>query len=72
MGVLCGNLPVMYKALKDMFIKLVTIHRGQSQEHISLRHREGSQDSPPESHEDRPHVGEWVRLRGGVTDREIV
>ncbi|KAK7954295.1 hypothetical protein PG996_015179 [Apiospora saccharicola] len=72
MGVLCGNLPVVYKALKDAFIKLLTVHRGQSQEQISLRHRESSQSSPPESHEERHHMGEWFRLRGGVTDMEIV
>ncbi|KAK8135984.1 hypothetical protein PG984_003924 [Apiospora sp. TS-2023a] len=63
---------LVYKALKDIFIKLLTIHRGQSQEQISLRHRESSQSSPPESHEERTQAGEWFRLRGGVTDMEIV
>ncbi|KAK7934740.1 hypothetical protein PG985_000235 [Apiospora marii] len=60
------------EALKDIFIKLVTIHRGQSQEEIALQHQESPLNSPPDSHEEIRRTGEWVRLRGGVTDMEIV
>lgn len=72
MGVLCGNLPVMYKALKDIFVKLITVHRGQSQEQIALQRQESPQNSPLESHEEIRHTGERVRSRGGVTDMEMI
>ncbi|KAK8065461.1 hypothetical protein PG997_012208 [Apiospora hydei] len=65
MGVLCGNLPVVYKALKSFCARLVSVPRGHSQDQIALQHRGGSKNSPDESHDGERRAGEWVRLREG-------
>ena len=72
MGVLCGNLPVVYKALKGLLVKMNTVTQALSQEHILLRHKDGSRISPAESQEQDIHTGEWVRLKGGETYMEVV
>ncbi|KAK8035489.1 hypothetical protein PG993_010484 [Apiospora rasikravindrae] len=72
MGVLCGNLPVVYTALKSFWAQLVSVPRGQSQDQIALQHPGGSKNSPNESHGGERRAGEWVRLRGGLTNMCIV
>ncbi|KAK7967631.1 uncharacterized protein PG986_001908 [Apiospora aurea] len=72
MGVLCGNLPVVYKALRSFCARLVSVPRGPSQDQVALQHQRGSKSRPDESQDGERLAGEWVRLRGGLTNMETV
>ncbi|KAK8058186.1 hypothetical protein PG994_008634 [Apiospora phragmitis] len=71
MGVLCGNLPVVYRALKGFYVKLISGPRGQSQERISLQHGGSLQNSSHESHAGEIRSVGWAHLKSGRADMEV-
>ncbi|KAK8099932.1 integral membrane PTH11-like protein [Apiospora kogelbergensis] len=72
MGVLCGNLPVVYGALKGFVDRWNTSPRGQSQEQFALHHLGVTGSSRAESQEQDIHAGEWELLEDSVRDVGLV